>query len=227
MEIRRDQMDNDIKNDQLMNAWDSSYENGDNDLKFPSEEIVRSFYKNVYPHTNSLTDKKLSILDFGCGAGRNTQIFDHLRYEVLGYDLSSVAIKLASVRYPECYFTTNAEEYLDRKFHVAVADSCLDSMPWFDAVSSVTNIYNSLHTNGFFVLSLLESDSKKSEYKDLDDILIKDDFEKNTMQIYFDWVRVERLLLPMFEIISAYKETHTSSNEDLIFSRWFVSCRAV
>jgi len=169
---------------------------------------------------------KLSILDFGCGAGRNTQIFDSNKCDVVGYDLSHVATDLASDRYPKCYFTTNVDEYLARKYHFALADSCLDSMPWLDAVSSVTDIYKSLHTNGFFVLSLLESDSKKSEYDDKDDILVTDDFEKNTVQIYFDWVRVERLLLPMFEILSAYKVVHTSPNGDLFFSRWYISCRA-
>ena len=99
-------------------------------------------------------------------------------------------------------------------------------MPWLDAVTSVTNIYNTLHKNGFFILSLIESDSKQKEYNGMNDILIKDDFEKNTMQIYFDWVRIERLLLPMFEILSAYKVVHKDSNEGLLFSRWYISCRA-
>ena len=226
METRRDLMENDIKNYNLKDAWDCSYENGDNDLKFPSEEIIRSFHKNVHSYASTLSGEKLSVLDFGCGAGRNTQIFDINKYDVIGYDLSTIAISLASARFPKCYFTTNKDEYLSRKYHIAVADSCLDSMPWIDAVSSGTDIYNSLHANGFFVLSLLESDSKKSEYDGMNDILIKDEFEKNTMQIYFDWVRIERLLLPMFEIVSAYKVTHTSPNGDLFFSRWFISCRA-
>jgi SAM-dependent methyltransferase len=215
-----------VKIDNLKDAWDCSYENGDNDLKFPSEEIVRSLHKDIYPNINIFPNAKLSVLDFGCGAGRNTQIFDKDKYEVYGYDLSTEAINMASSRFPECNFTTNSNEYMSRKYHIIVADSCLDSMPWYDAVSSVTEIYNSLYNKGFFVLSLLEADSKRTRYNDLDDILIQDEFEKDTIQIYFDWVRVERLLLPMFEILFAYKVAHKDQNGDLLFSRWFISCRA-
>lgn len=219
-------MDDKQKNENFKNAWDASYDNGDNNLKYPSEEIVRCFYKSINSRINKLNEDKLTVLDFGCGAGRNSQIFDTDKYDVIGYDISTSAIKLATNDYPESSFTNVAEEYMSRKYHLAIADSSLDSMPWLDAVSSVTDIYNTLHKNGFFILSLIESDSKQSEYDGKNDILIKDDFEKNTMQIYFDWVRVERLLLPMFEIISAYKVVHTDSKENLLFSRWYISCRA-
>lgn len=214
------------KNDNFKNAWDISYQNGDNDLRFPSEEIVRSFYKNIYSQLKMPQEGKLSILDFGCGAGRNTQIFDFNKCNIVGYDLSNVAIDLATARYPKSYFTTKMNEYMANKYHFALADSCLDSMPWLDAVSSLCDIYKTLHTNGFLLLSLLESDSKQINYDNKNDILVEDDFEQNTMQTYFDWVRVERLLLPLFEIISAYKVVHTSSNGDLLFSRWYISCQA-
>ena len=47
MAIRRDQMDDKQKNENFKNAWDASYDNGDNNLKYPSEEIVRCFYKSI------------------------------------------------------------------------------------------------------------------------------------------------------------------------------------
>ncbi len=225
MAIRRDQMDKQ-KNENFKQAWDSSYDNGDNNLRYPSEEVVRCFYKSVKSRMNHESGEKLSVLDFGCGAGRNSLIFDSNDYDVIGYDISTSAINMASKNYPDHFFTANEKEFMSRKYHLAIADSSLDSMPWLDAVTSVTNIYSTLHKNGFFILSLIESDSKQKEYNGMNDILIKDDFEKNTMQIYFDWVRIERLLLPMFEIVSAYKVVHKDSNEDLLFSRWYLSCRA-
>lgn len=225
MAIRRGQMDKQ-KNGNFKHAWDSSYDNGDNNLSYPSEEVVRCFHKNIKSRMNHQDGEKLSVLDFGCGAGRNSLIFDSNDYNVIGYDISTSAIKLATKDYPDSFFTADEEEFMSRKYHLAIADSSLDSMPWLDAVTSVTNIYNTLHKNGFFILSLIESDSKQKEYNGMNDILIKDDFEKNTMQIYFDWVRIERLLLPMFEILSAYKVVHKDSNEGLLFSRWYISCRA-
>lgn len=214
-----------MKKNNLINAWDASYQNGDNDLIFPSEEIIRCLHKNVFPKIETDSANKIPVLDFGCGAGRNTQIFDN-NYIVFGYDLSSVATVIASKRFPKNKFFSNKDEVLSNKFQLIISDSCIDSMPWEDAVVSVAEIYSALNSNGFFVLSLLEWDLKKKAYNGSSDILIKENFEKNTIQTYFDWVRVERLLLPLFEIISAYKVSHEDSKGNLIFSRWYISCQA-
>lgn len=214
-----------MQKNNLESAWNTSYEKGDNNLIFPSEEIVRCLYKNVFPHNDFNSVNKISVLDFGCGAGRNSQIFDN-NYDVFGYDLSSVAISVARKRYPKCKFFSNKSELISNKYHIVLADSCLDSMPWEDAIISIAEIYSALYSNGFFVLSLLEKDSKQSSYNGSSDILIKDNFEKDTIQTYFDWVRAERLLLPLFNIMSAYKVSHEDSDGNLIFSRWFITCRA-
>ena len=208
------------------NSWDDSYKNGDNDLIFPSEEIVRLLHKSVFPFLGKAFDGFFSVLDFGCGAGRNAQIFNPKQYSVVGYDLSEVAIEMASKRFPEYQFTFDQNILKSKKYHLVLADSCLDSMPWSDAISSVANIYGSLHSGGFFVLSLLENDLKRDRYSGSDSILVEDEFEKNTVQTYFDQVRIERLLLPLFKIVSMYKVTHTDADGNLIFSRWFISCQA-
>ena len=225
MVYRKGVMKKDIKNNDFSSAWNYFYEKGDNYLKSSSEGIIKSLYATASSQITLPEEEQLSILDFGCGDGKNIEIFDFNKHFVLGYDISTIAIKKASDSYPKCYFTTNKDEYLARKYHIVVADSCLDSMPWLDAVSSVTDIYGSLHTNGLFVLSLIESDSNKSQCDHNNSILIDNDFKKNTMQTYFDWVRIERLLLPMFDIISADNLKYTDSNGDLV-TRWYISCRA-
>jgi len=74
--------------------WDTIYK-GNNRIwgEEPSELAVFAVY---YLKTLGLNDKNLSILDVGCGYGRDAVYFSkHLRCTVLGIDSSKEAIDMA------------------------------------------------------------------------------------------------------------------------------------
>ena len=81
------------------NSWEESYNNKENYIFYPQIEVVKFLNRfvrkrigiNEFQEILSQNSADLVALDFGCGIGRNTLLFEE--FNILGYgvDLSSNA----------------------------------------------------------------------------------------------------------------------------------------
>jgi SAM-dependent methyltransferase len=72
--------------------WENLYAGGGNDLRYPSETLVRLLARQLRGQS------ALRVLDFGCGTGANLAHVASLGHEVAGVEVSSSAIDLARAR---------------------------------------------------------------------------------------------------------------------------------
>ena len=76
--------------------WDKSYENKDNYLFYPNEEIIRFLNKYIERRTNlNIKNKNKVFLDIGCGSGRHLKFIVENGYFCYGVDISSKALSFA------------------------------------------------------------------------------------------------------------------------------------
>ena len=74
------------ENKREMKLWEE--ERKKHDLKYPDEYVVRFLHKNFK------TGEGKSILDFGCGSGRNTIVMADMGFEVYALDYNDICLLL-------------------------------------------------------------------------------------------------------------------------------------
>ena len=86
------------------NEWNQSYSQGDNNILYPQAEVIKFLNRFVCKrnndgtltrHLNKKKIQKLRGLDFGCGIGTHTIIFNDFNIDAHGIDISEVAISIA------------------------------------------------------------------------------------------------------------------------------------
>ncbi len=163
-------------------------------MLYPSEQLVRFFNRYISKRKSiKKSVKKIEALDFGCGAGRHLLYLEENGVRTIGYDISKIAINLAKklLKYKKIknvQLTNNLKSKLfkNKKFDFIVSYGVLDSMTINDVKLSLDFIYEKLKENGLFFVEILGHKTlrrkrvKLSKYEDL----IKDNHEKNTIQLY-------------------------------------------
>lgn len=205
-------------------VWNDYYKNCSSYKAPTSNEMTRFINENVFSKMTCLDEKKLSVLDFGCGDGTDNILFDRNKFDFFGYDCSEIAIQIAREKAPNCFFTNNINEIIDKKYNLVFANACFDFMPWLDAITLTTDIYRVLDKGGFFLLSLSADNSSDINYDDREIVMI-DDLDFEFVRNYFNSVKIERLLLPMFNILKIEKIEHKLTNGNLI-SQWYIVCNS-
>lgn len=106
-------------------------------------------------------DPTASILDIGCGEGGITSFFPH--HNVIGIDISPVAIERARKAYPTGHFESVAIEELAQAawyqgpFDLVVAQESIEH--WTDAEQGLRVVASVLKPGGWFVLTTPNRDS--------------------------------------------------------------------
>ncbi len=212
-----------ISRSELIKNWDISYKKKQNFLLYPSEQLVRFFNRYISKRKSiKKSVKKIEALDYGCGAGRHLLYLEENGVKTIGYDISKIAINLAKklLKYKKIkniQVTDNLKSKLfeNKKFDLIVSYGVLDSMTISDVKMSLDFIYEKLKKNGLFFVEILGHKTlrrkrvKLSKYEDL----IKDNHEKNTIQLYHDKNLIKNLYnkfkiiekIETFEIKKNYK----------------------
>lgn len=151
-----------------------------------------------YLHNNPI------ILDFGCGQGRDLEIFSKLGInKLVGIDFSISQLELAKQRKVARLVNTNFDNMPFRNKSFDGIWSCVTLLHTEESkmIPRITKIYNLLKKNGIFFISL----QKGKRYKTIK----RDKYNKVPMIIYYyEPEQIKKMLVQVgFEIID-YEEYH-------------------
>ena len=231
-----------MKNPQLKSAWDDSYARNENHVFQPCDEIVRfvSRYLRRRVGLNDFVDvhpvaKKARVLDVGCGIGRNLIFGNEMGFEMYGNDLSTHAVSKAQ-EWMEGIVGPIARERIlacdvselpwpDNYFSHAWSDSALDSMPFEVAQSGVAEVSRVIQTGGYFYCNLISGDETGRISDFCGEVVVETEHERETIQSYFNKVKIIRLLEPLFEIVSLQLHQVHDDKSGRHFGRWHIVSR--
>ena len=195
--------------------WDLSYKRLENNLKYPNEELIKFLNKFILKRKSKKKIKSI-FLDLGCGNGRNTKYILENGFNVVGIDLSKIAIsntrkllkrsKFSPSRYKLINTSSDNFQYKKDSFDYIISDSTLDSMPINEFKKTLKLIYNSIKPNGLIYLNLINKKNvtHKGKFLNSYDFLIKSKHENNTIQSYFDSKRIKENF-KQFKIVDNYE----------------------
>lgn len=107
----------------------------------------------------SFLGEKASILDIGCGPGRDARIFSDKGYHVVGIDLSKKMIAAAKKKVKNAQFKVMDAlklKFNDCSFDGIWANAILMHLPKKDVTKVIREIHRILKNNGIFYLSVKE-----------------------------------------------------------------------
>ena len=219
------------------NEWNQSYSQGDNNILYPQAEVIKFLNRFVCKrnndgtltrHLNKKKIQKLRGLDFGCGIGTHTIIFNDFNIDAHGIDISEVAISIAiknatkkGLNFDQFLVQsgdTHILPYGNYFFDFVVAESCLDSMPY-----SLSKLYVSelkRVTNGIIYASLIGYDPSMTS----EEFVVKTQHEKGTIQTVYDQEKICKLFdigKEQFVYFSCIDQTDCISNK-LNAKRYYV-----
>ena len=203
--------------DNLANAWENSYKKFDNFLFYPHEEIVRFVSKYIRKKIgfskfiNSkgyIQDSK--ILDIGCGIGRHLVFAYEMGLEPYGVDISNTAIKFAKEWLNKKGFNTQDKHLMcgdirklkwhDSFFDYAVSHGVLDSMSLNISNDSCKEIARVMKKDSLFYCDLISGEDSLHPNGFYGEEVIKNEHEKNTIQLYFNTELIKKFFEPFFKI---------------------------
>lgn len=148
-----------MSNLQLQPAWDRIHQ--ETPLPQQPSKDLAAFVEHVRPQL----PLGASLLDAGCGRGRNLAYLAQMGFCVTGCDLSSVAIKIAKAQMPQATVLANLHvthlanlPYPDDLFAMVV---CVHVMPYHlraDIGKIVNELWRVLQANGWLYADWLDCD---------------------------------------------------------------------
>ncbi len=104
-----------------------------------------------------------TILDLGCGPGRDAKIFSERGYKITGVDFSSEMIKIAKEEAPKAtFFEADLQELdlPDHSFDGVWANRSLLHVPKNNIKNVLLKIHSLLKENGFFYMSVKKGNNE-------------------------------------------------------------------
>lgn len=130
---------------------------------YPSSEIITLYHR--YIKNRMPKDKKLRVLDFGCGRGANLEFFSDMGFEVYGIDISKEAIDICknnqyfkADHFIQCDVIKDKslQELFDIKFDVIVATVSLTYLGKSDIKNVIKQFSQCLNQGGVVISSFFE-----------------------------------------------------------------------
>jgi len=135
---------------------------------------IKDYYETQYEHKKGVTQEEEAtfrlrvnaalqampsppkrILDYGCGQGGASRIFVDAGYEVVGMDVSEVALKAARQKVPEATFSAveveNNIPAEDASFDICYATELIEHL--FDVQGYLREVHRILRPNGYLLLT--------------------------------------------------------------------------
>ena len=163
------------------------------DIRFNNEDMS-IHYKNFLMNL-----KGNSILDVGCGTGRDTVYFTDLNYDCIGIDISENMLDIARKR-KGIYINMDMADVLkfNYKFDGIWCCASLYPLPKKKAVNVLNKFYEILKDNGILFLAVKEGKGERYIKRDI----------FNGMRKFYSFYKLTELLqlLNKFEVISIIRE---------------------
>lgn len=197
--------------------WDKSYENRDNFVFYPHEEVIRfvskfirkriglNEFRDVAPH-----GEERRVLDLGCGIGRHVIYCHEMGLSAYGVDLSDAAILVArewgeqkQLPEPEKRVLQGDIRNLqwdDGFFHYAVSHGVLDSMPFEIARAASIELARVMRVGGLFYCDLISGDDSHHAREFSGEQIVSTAHEQGTVQLYFNLAKILSMIDGIFEI---------------------------
>jgi SAM-dependent methyltransferase len=206
-------------NDNCQVEWEASYARGENFVFYPNEYVIRFTAKYLRKQVGlrEFRDQAqnfrspLPVLDLGCGIGRHVIFAHQMGMLPSGIDLSQNAVNLARRWAKEVGGETLAERIIqgdvrnlpwpDGAFDAAVSHGVLDSMPALVAQEAVVELSRVLAPQGYCYVDLISGDDSNHGREFSGDVTVQIPHEKDTIQSYFNYGRIERLFGPLFKTV--------------------------
>lgn len=215
--------------------WDESYKNKNNFLFYPEYEVIKFVAKYIKRREGIESYRVIrsgcnKCLDLGCGIGRHVFFLDDYGFEAYGIDLSAEAIHFAKENC--CYqnredlvnhFTVGSitdMPYADSTFDFIISHGVLDSMNFSIAEQAIEESSRVLKKDGLFYLNLIAPNGMEYPTEFASEVEVKDAHEQGTIQSYFNWSKILKLIGDKFTISDAQKVTTESVVKIYKSSRW-------
>ena len=182
--------------------WDKSYENRDNFVFYPHEEIIRfvskyvrkriglNEYEDILPRRDGNR-----ILDLGCGLGRHVMYLHEMGLNAYGVDLSDAAIRVAQLWGEQKQLPEPAKRirqgdvrnlpWDDCFFNYAVSHGVLDSMPFEIARAACVELARVMAVGGLFYSDVISGDDSRHAREFSGEEVVTTTHEQGTIQYYF------------------------------------------
>lgn len=138
---------------------------------------------------------KMSILDYGCGTGKNLRAIQYFFKECVGYDPSENCIKLCKseqayinqpvpdfpkkkplVQENKMFYSHNFNEISGRKFDVIQCHDVLQHLDYDKCVEAYNNMYSVLNEEGYLILNISKAKNIRFYEKYLKDARIFENY---------------------------------------------------
>jgi len=200
------------------NEWDKSYENRDNFVFYPHEEVVRFMSKFIRKRIGLAEFRDMAsdvkggrILDLGCGIGRHVIYCHEMGLESYGIDLSDAAVNVA-LEWGRKSGLLEVEEKIkqgdirqlpwqDEFFRYAVSHGVLDSMPFEIARAACVELARVMHVGGLFYCDLISGDDSQHSREFSGEEVVQTAHEQGTIQLYFNLAKIQSMIQDVFEIV--------------------------
>lgn len=217
-------------------AWEKSYQNKQNFVFYPNEEMVRFISKYVRKRTGftSFDDQLpnaagLKLLDVGCGIGRHLIMAQDFGLDPYGFDLSEEAVGKARKWLSETDLA-NADSHIaqsdarnlpwsDGFFDLSVSHGVLDSMPYDIAKAAIPEIHRTMKPGSYFYCDLIAGN-------DMEEV-VSTFHEKDTIQSYFDDEKIDDLFSGHFDVVEKILIERHDRTAKSTFSRWHIITRRI
>ncbi|MCF7860983.1 class I SAM-dependent methyltransferase [Candidatus Woesearchaeota archaeon] len=138
---------------------------------------------------NELSTKQ-SVLDVGCGTGRNCKLMRDLGFDVTGIDISKTAIEKAK-KVVKCHVMSSLNMNFKKCFQLVVDYGCLHSCKG-DEVIHLRNVWNALEPDGLYILRVFSDNHPLKDAYEL--------FHKLNIGFYSK-SRITKLVKRFFKIV--------------------------
>ena len=197
--------------------WNVSYENRDNFVFYPHEEVIRFVSKYIRKRIGlnefrDATPENASgrMLDLGCGIGRHVIYGHEMGLESYGVDLSDTAIQFAvewaqqkGLPDPESRIRQGDIRQLpwgDGYFRYAVSHGVLDSMPFDIARAACIELARAMSVGGLFYCDVISGDDSRHAREFSGEEIVATAHEQGTVQLYFNLAKILSMIDGVFEI---------------------------
>ena len=174
--------------------WNNHYKDINKIMLWPSEALIRSlnFLKNRFIFKSK---SKIKILDYGCGNGRNANLFlndnyfKKIKFNFFGFDISKNAIKIAKSNIASKKFTFDTNFYF-QKYNLILCIAVLDQLISSQRSKLLNDIFNLMNKNSYLILDVLTK-NKHIKLQGLGNEIEKDTYilnnqvEKGIFQYFF------------------------------------------
>lgn len=228
-----------------VDEWNRSYENRDNFVWYPEEEIIRFVSKYYRKRIGIKEFKSMSFqddligLDYGAGIGRHMLFLEEMGITAYGVDISevakSVAVEWFDVRgnrgLAERYFIAEPENRLPfeaNSIDLVVSHGVLDSMPFEMAVKNMIELSRVIKKDGLFCFDLISGDDSFHCREYMGEEIVTTEHENGTFQSFYNYVKIMQLLDGSgFEVEEVFLKRKTEILQGYTIARYHLIVRRV